>query len=110
VVLLLSCGCNIICCCRLKSTNAWSKPIALATRRSLGAWRLTIAAVECVLRVIVSCRVVGGNDAAAIRVGRRDDRKPWLTLFCSRLDRGKRAAGILSYPAVSYLLGVDRNR
>ena len=94
----------------IKINQRVAKPIALATRRSLGAWRLPIAAVECVLRVIVRCRVGGGNDAAAMRVVRREIGLPWWTLFCSKLEESKRAAGILFVHAVSYLLGVDRDR
>ena len=67
-------------------------------------------AVDDVVCTIVTCRVVGGNGAAAMTVGRRNDRVPWLALFCSKLEESKQAAGILFVHAVSYLLGVDRNR
>ena len=43
-----------------------------------GAWRLPIADLEGVVRAMVACRVGRGNDAAAMRVVRRDDRLPWL--------------------------------
>ena len=43
-----------------------------------GAWRLPNADVEGVVCAMVACRVGGGNDAAAMRVGRRDDLLPWL--------------------------------
>ena len=38
------------------------------------AWRY----LEGVVRAMVACRVGGGNDAAAVRVVRRDNRLPWL--------------------------------
>ena len=65
------------------------------------AWRLPNVAVEYVLRVIVRCRVDWGNDAAAMRVVRREIGLPWWTLFCSKLEESKRAAGILFVRAVS---------
>ena len=50
-----------------------------------GAWRLPIADLEDVVRTMVACRVGGGNDAAAMRVLRRDDRLPWL-LFLATVE------------------------
>ena len=82
----------------------------MATRRALGAWQLPIADLDDVVGTIVTCRVGGGNDAAAMRVVRREIGLPWLALFGSKLEESKRAAGILFGHAVSYLLGVDRNR
>ena len=49
------------------------------------AWRLPIADLEGVVRAMVACRVGGGNDAAAMRVVRRDDRLPWLLLSNGRI-------------------------
>ena len=43
-----------------------------------GAWQLPIVDLEGVVCMMVACRVGGGNDAAAMRVGRRDDPMPWL--------------------------------
>ena len=43
-----------------------------------GAWQLPIVDLEGVVCMMVACRVGGGNDAAAMRVGRRDDPLPWL--------------------------------
>ena len=54
-------------------------------------------AVDDVVCTIVTCRVDGGNDAAAMRVGRGNDRVPWLALFCSKLEESKQAAGILFF-------------
>jgi len=59
----------------------------LATRTSLRAWQLPIAAVEDVVCTIVRCRVGGGNDAAAMRVVRREIGLPWLALFFVEVRR-----------------------
>ena len=64
----------------MQSTNALSKPIALARSRAPGAWQLPIVAVDDVVCTIVTCRVDGGNDAAAMRVVRREIGLPWFWL------------------------------
>ena len=56
------------------------------------------------------CRVGGGNDAAAMRVLRRDEGLPWLCLFIVGSRGASERPVSFSAPAVSYLLGVARNR
>ena len=83
----------------MQSTNALSKPIALARSRAPGAWQLPIVAVDDVVCTIVTCRVDWGNDAAAMRVVRREIGQPWLvSLFCRLEDREQASGRILRYP------------
>ena len=51
--------------------------------------------LEGVVCMMVACRVGGGNDAAAMRVGRRDDILPWLPVATVEFVR---ASSSLGYP------------
>ena len=79
MVLLLWRVAIIICVDDCNRQMALSEPIALEGVGHPGAWRLQIADLEGVVCTMVACRVGGGNDAAAMRVVRRDDRLPWCS-------------------------------